>query len=217
MRDNLNIIVLGPQGSGKGNQAKLLVNNFNFIHLEIGRILRKISKKDTVLGKEVASIINKGELVPVSMVAEIIEEELKAVSDDQDIVFDGTPRRLDEIDYLEKKLNKHEREITHVFFISITEEESIKRLQKRKVCLKCGTPFILGKTIEKDEVICPRCGGEVVTRQDENVEAIKKRLALYHKETSPVVNYYDKKGKLIKIDGSQSIDEVFKEIVSYLK
>ncbi len=214
--DTLNIILLGPQGAGKGTQAKKLVDEYGLKHLEIGQALRKIAKKETDLGKRVANTINKGNMVPVSMVSEIIEAEIKKTSDDQGIIFDGTPRRLAEIKPLKENLAKHGRKITHVFFISITEKQTIKRLQKRKVCQKCGTPFIIGKTIKKDETTCPKCGGEVVRRKDETKEAIKKRLSLYHKKTDPVVDYFNKKDKLIKIDGNQSIEKVFKEIVSHL-
>jgi len=208
MKEVLNIILLGPQGSGKGTQAKLLVKNFNLKHIEIGRALRKISKKQTDLGIRVANIINQGNMVPIPMVSEIVEHELKNVSPKKGIIFDGTPRRIGEIKSLNENLDKHEREITHVFFISISEKESIKRLQKRKICKKCGTPFIIGKTIKRK--------GEVVIRKDENKEAIKQRLKLYHKKTDPVIDYYKNKGKLIKINGEQSINKVYQDIISYL-
>ncbi len=216
MKNILNIILLGPQGSGKGTQAKLLARDFGFKHIEIGKVLRKISKKETNLGKRVARIINQGNMVPISMISEIVGQELKKVSKDQGIIFDGTPRRLGEIKPLKENLAKHERKITHVFFISISKQESIKRLKKRKICLNCGTPFIIGETINKDEVICPICGGEVVVRRDETPESIKKRLALYRKKTDPVVNYFKKENKLIKINGEDSINNVYKEIKSYL-
>lgn len=215
-KELLHIILLGPQGSGKGTQAKMLAQKLCMEHLEIGNTLRQIAKTKTNLGKDIAGIINQGKMVPAAMIPKIVKEKLKKISKNRGIVFDGTPRRLAEIKPLENALEEYKRGISHVFFVQISQKETINRLGKRRTCGKCGTPFILGKTISAKTNTCPKCKGKIIQRSDETPEAIKKRLKLYHEKTVPVVKYYRNKDKLIKINGEQPINKVFKDILSYL-
>lgn len=187
------IILLGPQGSGKGTQAKLLAEEFNLEHLEIGAALRKTARTKTTLGKKVASIIDKGKMVPFDMIIKIVRNRVKNTPKKKGIVFDGTPRRMSEVDPLENILNRHSRSLTHVFFLWISERETLKRLSKRKSCEACGTPFIVGKTISVRARKCPKCKGNMTQRKDETPEAIKQRLRIYHKRTRPVIEYYRQK------------------------
>ncbi len=208
----LNIILLGPQGSGKGTQAKLLADEFELEHIEVGDALRKIKKQTTELGGKVAQIINSGKLAPLSIITEIIKDKVEAVSKNKGIVFDGIPRTIAQIKPLENILKENGRYITHVFFIQISEEETVNRLSKRYICSKCGKIFV----IEKDDVNklqkCPKCGGDIIRRKDDTPEGIKQRLLLYKERTLPVAEYYRQKEKLIKINGEQSIKNVFNNI-----
>ncbi len=170
----LNIILLGPQGSGKGTQAKLLANKFKLEHIEIGNALREIKKDDTILGREVAQIIDKGKMVPFQLVVKIVDKEVAIISANKGIVFDGTPRRLVEIKPLEKILKKNGRHITHVFFVQISERETINRLSKRYICSQCNKIFILEKDVANKSRKCPKCGGNIIRRKDDTPEGIKK-------------------------------------------
>ncbi len=215
-KKTLNVTLIGPQGSGKGTQAKLLVKKFKLAHIEVGRILRDIAKTKTPLGRQVAGIINKGRMVPCRLIGKVVKEKIKSLPSGKGIVFDGTPRRLAEIKPLEKALAQSGRELTSVFYIPISEEETVRRLSKRRACRKCGKSFILGRDIFARTKKCPVCGGEIFQRKDDKPTAIKQRLKLYHRKTEPVVKYYRPKGKLITVNGGQSIEKVFKEIVSCL-
>ena len=211
-----NIILLGPQGSGKGTQAKLLADKFKLEHIETGGALREIKKKDTELGRKVAQIIDTGKLVPLPIIAEIIGNKVKTVSKNKGVVFDGIPRTLDQSKSLEKILKKNGRHITHVFFIQISEKESISRLSKRYICSQCGKLFIIEKSAVNKLKKCPKCGGNIIRRKDDTPAGIKQRLKLYKEMTFPVVEYYRQKQKLIEINGEQSVEKVFDNIKSFL-
>lgn len=215
-KNTFHFILLGHQGSGKGTQAKLLAQKFNLVHLEIGNILRTMVKTKSPLGRKVAQRIDQGKLVPFYMIVEIVKDKLKAISKNKGIVFDGTPRRMPEVAPLEKALKKHGRQITHVFFIWISQRETIKRLSKRRSCEKCGTLFISGKTLSVRAIKCPKCQGKIIQREDDTPVSIRKRLIWSHQKTGPVIESYRRQGKLIEINGEQSIQKVFKDILSYL-
>ncbi len=211
-KEVLNIIILGPQGSGKGTQAKLLANEFNLEHIETGDALRRIKGEATELGKKVAGIIDQGKLVSSALIMEIIGKKIMTIIKDKSIIFDGVPRALDQVELLENILEENGRYITHVFFIQISEKETVNRLSKRHICSQCGKIFI----IEKDAIgklkKCSKCGGNIIRRKDDTPEGIRQRLELYQERTFPVVEYYRQKQKLIEIDGEQPIEKVFKDI-----
>jgi len=211
-KEVLNIILLGPQGSGKGTQAKFLVDKLKLEHIEIGDALREIKKKNTALGKEVAQIIDKGKMVPFQLIVKIVDERVAIIPTNKGIVFDGTPRRPAEIKPLEKILKENGRHITHVFFVQISEKESISRLSKRYICSQCGKIFIFKKNATNKLEKCSKCGGNIIRRKDDTPAGIKQRLALYQERTFPVVEYYRQKQKLIEINGEQSIEKVFNDI-----
>lgn len=218
MKRTLNITLIGPQGSGKGTQAQLLAKKFNLAIIEIGGALREIAKTKTPLGRKVDEIINqKGRMVPVPLMMKVVKEKIRNIPSNQGIVFDGTPRRLAEIKPLEQILACLGRRLTHIFFIEISKNETIKRLSKRRVCDKCQSLFILGQTISPQAKKCPKCGGRIYQRPDDKQAAIKERLRLYQKKTEPVLKCYQKMGRLIKINGEQSIEKVFRDIIEKLK
>jgi len=211
-KEVLNIIILGPQGSGKGTQAKLLANEFNLEHIETGDALRKIKGEATELGKKVAEIIDQGKLVSSALIMEIIGKKIMTIVKHKSIIFDGVPRALDQAELLENILKENGRYITHVFFVKISEKETVNRLSKRHICSQCGKIFIIKKdTISKLEK-CSKCGGSIIRRKDDTSEGIRKRLSIYQERTFPVVEYYRQKQRLIEINGEQSIEKVFKDI-----
>jgi len=214
----INIIVLGPQGSGKGTQAKLLARRFNLAHIEVGEILRLEAKRKTKPGRFIDRLINKeGKMVPFQTVMNLTYKKVAKVPANRGIVFDGTPRRMPEVRFWEKHLPKLKREFTHVFYLPISKKTTLKRLGIRRNCRKCGTPFILGVDLKKNQKKCLKCGGEIYQREDDKPKAILQRLKLYYQKTKPVVSYYHNKGLLIKVNGEPAIPVVYKNILKHIR
>ena len=213
----MNLVILGPQGSGKGTQAEKLAKKFNLEHIDMGKFLREVALLDTPLGKEINEIINiKKELVNDEILKKVLHVKLQDLPREKGIVFDGVPRRKDQLEYFEAAMVEFGRKIDKVVFIDLSEEESIKRISIRRVCRKCKTTYILGKDVQNEKDACSKCGGEVILRPDDNEEGVRKRLGIFREETMPVVEHYKKQEKTIDINGDQTIDEVFMEILDKL-
>ncbi|MFA5871449.1 MAG: nucleoside monophosphate kinase [Parcubacteria group bacterium] len=213
----MNIIVLGPQGSGKGTQAELLAKKYNLEHIDMGKYLRVVAKLDTPLGKEIWQIQNVTKtLVPSRIMREVLHLKLNELPREQGIVFDGVPRNQEQMDYLESALQETGRKIDAVILINISEEESVRRICRRWTC-KNGHPLIMGVDVQSEKDKCPIDGSDIFQRADDTPEGVKKRLKVYHEETTPVIGYYKNKNLLIEIDGQQSVEEVFAEVVDLLE
>jgi len=211
----MNIVILGQQGSGKGTQACLLAEKFDMEHIDMGKTLREIAQSDTPLGREIYEIQNvKKTLVSNKILKEILGVKLKSVSLKKGIIFDGAPRTIDQVDYLEDAMLEMGRKIDHVIFISIPEPESIMRTSKRRICAKCQAILVMGKRIKNENDKCPECGGKISQRKDDTPEGIKKRLEVFKAETMPVLEHYEKEGILIRIDGMQPVKKVFEDIIN---
>ena len=211
------VSIMGPQGAGKGTQAELLAKHFHLKVIEIGKELRKIAETETPLGRKIDNLINKqGKMVPVDLVMKVVRCGLKRISKKQGIIFDGTPRRISEIKPLEKELKKIGRTLDLIIYLKLSQKEAIKRLGKRRMCLSCGALYIDGVTLKKGAKICPKCGGKIIKRPDDRSKAIRERFRLYKEKTKPVLDYYRKRNRLIEIDGSQSIENVFQAILKKL-
>lgn len=209
----MNLIILGSQGSGKGTQAKKLAEKFDLVHIDMGRTLRQVARMDTPLGKEIYAIQNITKtLVSSWILKEVLHFKLGSVPREQGIVFDGVPRNLEQLEYINSALLEFGRHLDKVLFINLSEGESIKRISKRLVCGKCKKVFILGKDIQSQEERCPKCQGEITQRADDTEDGVKKRLEIFRTETLPVVEEYRKEEVLVEINGDQSIEEVFEEI-----
>lgn len=214
----MNIVILGPQGSGKGTQSEMVAQKYNAEHFDTGKVLRQVSKMDTPLGREIYEIvIEKKELVPSRILKEILHLRLNDLQREQNIVFDGVPRNMEQAEYFEEALSEFGRKLDKVFFIDISEKESVTRISKRWICSKCRKILIMGEDIKKTDDVCPKCGGEIAQRADDTPEGVKKRLEIYRKETIPVLNFFKKEGLLIEINGEQPIEKVFEDIVKFLK
>ncbi len=214
----MNIVILGPQGSGKGTQAELLAQKYNLEHIDTGKFLREVARMNTALGKEVYETANvRKELVPDHILEEILRLKLNDVDRGQGLVLDGMPRNMGQVGFIEKIFLSFGRKLDKIFFLDVSEEESIKRISKRWICEKCKTNFIMGKDIENEREACLKCGGKLAQRIDDTPEGIRKRLQVFKRETIPVLNYYKEKGILIRIDGARPIEKVFEEIAKYLE
>jgi adenylate kinase len=219
MKKNINIIIMGPQGSGKGTQARMLAEKFDLQIFETGSVLREIASQNTEVGRKIDEIINKkGEMIPWNFMKEkILEQKMNEFDKNKGIIFDGTPRIIEEAEFWNKKLKNVNRKIDYVFYVDILKEESVKRLSVRKQCRKNKHLLIIGKDLKEDDIKCPICGSEVYRREDDTPEKILKRLEWTKELLSPVIKYYEDKNMLIKINGEQNVEGVFEEIVGYIK
>lgn len=210
----MNLVILGPQGSGKGTQAKLLAEKFSLDHFDTGKALRQVALLDTPLGREVYEIIMvRKELVPSRLLREVLHIRLNDLGREQGVVFDGVPRNLEQTKYFEEALREFGRQVDRVFYIDISEEESLKRIGRRFTCEDCKEAVILK---EGTDPICVQCGGKLVQRTDDTEGGVKKRLAIFKEETLPVVEYFTGKGLVSRIDGAQSVEAVFGDILAAL-
>jgi adenylate kinase len=214
----VNIIVLGPQGSGKGTQAELLAQKYNLEHVDMGKTLREVAKQDTALGREIYAIQNVTKtLVPSRILREVLHLKLVSFPREGQIVFDGVPRTMDQTTYLEEAMQEVGRKIDKVFFINISEEESIKRIAKRWVCSECHRMLIMGQDVQSEKEACPTCAGKIMQRTDDTPAGVKKRLKIFTQETKPVLTFYKNKGLLVEINGAKSIEKVFADICQHLE
>lgn len=213
-----NIILLGPQGSGKGTQAKLLVEKYGLRHLELGKLLRSAAQQDTEGGHAINRIINQeGKLAPLDLAMGIFKNELKSVPSAQSVIFDGTPRRLEEIDYWDRELPQLDRRFTHLIALTLPKDATIERLSKRRVCSVDGTPFIFGVDIIDDAAPCPKCGGKIIWRADDTPAVIEQRLRLYNDLTAPVIEAFRARGIVHEVNGDRPIPDVFNSIEEVLR
>ena len=219
MKKNINIIIMGPQGSGKGTQARMLAEKFDLQIFETGSVLRKIAGEDTEIGRKINEIMHvKGNIVPWDIMKEkILGQKLDELDENRGIIFDGTPRIIEEAEFWEKKLKEVDRKIDYVFYINIPKERSVKRLSVRKVCRKNNHPLIVGKDIKEEDTKCPICGSEVYRREDDTPEKILKRLQWSKELLSPVIEYYKNKGLFIEINGDNAIEEVNQEVLGKME
>jgi len=213
------MLIMGPQGSGKGTQAKLLAKKFGFEYVGSGDSLRVVQKTGSFTGKKLFKVMNTGALVPnfalVNVLGNVLEK-LKKRGKVKGVILDGWNRMMIESIMVDEALEWYEWDKNvKIILINISRKESYNRLTKRRQCNKCGQliPWMGEfKNLKK----CDKCGGELVVRPDDNLASIKKRLEEYKNQTVPVVNLYKKRGELIVINGEQSIEDVFKEVLKKL-
>jgi adenylate kinase len=210
----MNVVILGPQGSGKDTQAEKLANYFNLERVNMGNFLREVAKQDTPLGKEIYQYQNvTGTMVPSRILKEVLGIKLNSFSREQSIAFEGVPRTMEQAQYFDEAVKESGRKVDRVIYINISKEEALKRIARRRVCSKCERILITGKDIKDESEKCPDCGGDVILRIDDADEVIAKRLKVFQDETVPVIDYYKKQEKLLEINGEQSVEKVFADIL----
>lgn len=205
----MNYIFLGPPGSGKGTQAKKLAEKLHLYLFGIGDLMREEADQKTSLGLEFQSVWDKkdGSLVSDDLTAEFILKKINEIPKDMQIVFDGYPRRLVQAQDLEKIISSNQ---LTVIYINASDESLLKRIDTRRICDKCDKVFFQAEKHGLDN--CDKCGGNLIRRQEDDPEVIKKRIQVYNEETKPLIDYYRSKSIFIDIDGEPSIDHVEKEI-----
>jgi len=206
-------ILLGPPGAGKGTQAKLMVDKWNIPQVSTGDILRAAVREGTPLGVEAKGFMDRGELVPDRVVIGIIAERLKEGDAARGFILDGFPRTIPQAEALQEILVGLGRDIDHVISIEVDDEELVTRLTGRRMCKACGESFHVVFNPPVEEGVCDRCKGELYQRDDDREETIRQRLSVYSEQTRPLIAYYEKQGKLRRIEGTGSIENIFSRVV----
>ncbi|NIM52713.1 MAG: adenylate kinase [Gemmatimonadales bacterium] len=206
-----NIVFLGPQGSGKGTVIGKIKNKYHVPHISTGDMFREAVKQGTEFGKKAQESMNRGELVPDDVTCGMVRERIGRDDCVEGFMLDGFPRNLSQAEALSGIAN-----IDTAVLLDVPEHVSLERLSGRRQCRECSTIFHLKFVPPKKDGICDKCGGELYQRDDDRPEAIKERLAVYHAETTPIVDYYEKAGVLVKVDGSGTVDEVVAQIIERL-
>ncbi len=209
-----NIILLGPPGSGKGTQAKLLAERIKVPHISTGDILR--AAKGTELGDRASEYMNRGELVPDSILIAMIEDRLAKPDCASGCILDGYPRTIPQADALNRILLGLDRRIDRVINIDVPDDRLITRLSARRVC-ECGATYQLTFNPPQAKGVCDLCGGALYQRDDDIEESVQNRLLVYKRETQPLIDYYENLGLLTTIDGSGSIKEISGEIYEHVQ
>jgi adenylate kinase len=216
MEDIMNIILLGPPGAGKGTQAKMLIDKYQIPQISTGDILRAAVKEGTPLGKEAKSYMDKGGLVPDSVVIGIVEERIQEPDCVKGYMLDGFPRTVPQAEALDGMLSNLSAQIDHVVSIEVASEELIKRLTGRRTCRECGAGYHVMFDPPKAEGVCDKCGGDLYQRDDDNEATVKSRLDVYESQTLPLIDYYKVQGKIRPIDGVGEMKEIFERITTVL-
>ncbi|WP_448587205.1 adenylate kinase [Thermocrinis sp.] len=208
------VVFLGPPGAGKGTQAKLLSERMGFLHLSTGDILRDAVKKQTPLGMKAKEYMDRGELVPDSLIVELIENYLP---EEGKVVLDGFPRTVAQAEALDDMLNSKGKELKKVILFDSPDEVIIDRLSGRRVCSSCGAVYHIRYNPPKKDGVCDLCGGALVQREDDKEQVIKNRLEVYRRQTEPLIDLYQRRGILFRMDASMNVEELFYEIERVLK
>jgi adenylate kinase len=211
------IILLGAPGAGKGTQAVMLAEKMKLVQVASGDLFRKALQQETDLGKKAKVYMEKGQLVPDEITIQMVLERLNAPDCKNGAILDGFPRNIKQAKALDKAMTKLSRAIDKVTYIKVSEGELLKRLGGRWICRKCQAPYHEVDSPPKVAGKCDRCGGDLYQRADDNAETVKKRLKVYFEETSPLIDYYKKAGKLVEINGEGSAEEINRRIITALR
>lgn len=212
----MNLVLLGPPGAGKGTQATKIIEKYGIPHISTGDIFRSNIKEGTPLGKKAKEYMDKGELVPDSLVIEIATDRLDRDDCREGFLLDGFPRTVTQAKALDDHLAVKDKKIDHVLDIKVEKEELISRLTGRRVCRNCGATYHAVNIPPKEEGICDICGGELYQRADDNRETVENRIEVYKSQTAPLINYYEKQGNIKHFDGSIGLENLFAEITGLL-
>ncbi|MGI6778477.1 MAG: adenylate kinase [Acetivibrionales bacterium] len=212
----MRIVLLGPPGAGKGTQACILAEKLDIPHISTGDIFRSNIKKGTELGKKAKEFIDKGLLVPDEITINIIKDRLLQDDCKKGFILDGFPRTIAQAEYLEEALKNLGMPLDYAVSIEVPDERIIKRLSGRRVCPKCGATYHIIYCAPKKDGICDKCNEGIIQRDDDKEETIIIRLKTYHRQTEPLLDFYKKAGKLIKVESTESIDKTHRNMLNAL-
>jgi adenylate kinase len=208
----LNLILLGPPGAGKGTQAERLQEDFDLVYIATGDILRKAVADGTELGQKAKEYMDNGDLVPDQVIIGVILEGVESEAAQDGFLLDGFPRSVGQAEALEEAIGRLERRLTAVLCIEAPDEEIIRRLSGRRTCVKSGHVYNIHTDPPKHDEVCDQDGSRLVQRDDDREATVRKRLDVYHRQTSPLVEFYEERGLLRRFDGTRSPTEVHDHI-----
>ena len=213
---DLNLILLGPPGSGKGTQGERLQEDLELPYYATGDILRAAVKAGTEVGLAAREYMDRGDLVPDEVIIGVIADQLEEAGADRGFILDGFPRTVPQAEALDAELTKLGRQLEAVILIEVSDEEIIRRITGRRVCSEGGHIYHLDFNRPETDGICDIDGSELIVRDDDRPEVVRNRLEQYHEKTSPLVSYYEKQALLNRVDGTTDPDQVAESIRSLI-
>ncbi|MFG6150693.1 adenylate kinase [Halobacillus sp. B23F22_1] len=208
----MNLILMGLPGAGKGTQAEKIVEKYNIPHISTGDMFRLAIKEGTALGQEAKSFMDKGELVPDEVTIGIVRERLSKPDCQEGFLLDGFPRTIAQADALENLLADMNESVDYVLHIDVPKDKLVERLTGRRVCPTCGATYHVIFNPPKEEGKCDHDGAELIQREDDQPETVKKRLEVNVEQSQPLLDFYQEKGYLVTFDGDRDINLVFEDI-----
>lgn len=212
----MKLIMLGAPGAGKGTQAKKIAEKYNIPHISTGDIFRANIKNGTELGQKAKTYMDQGLLVPDELVVDLVMDRFAQPDCENGYVLDGFPRTIPQAEALDAALEKAGAKIDYAINVEVPDENIVNRMSGRRACVACGATYHLVHIPPKTEGVCDTCGKELILRDDDKPETVKKRLGVYHEQTQPLIDYYTKKGALVEVDGTVDMEDVFNAIVKIL-
>ena len=212
----MKIIMLGAPGAGKGTQAKMIAEKCGIPHISTGDIFRANIKTGTELGAKAKEYMDKGLLVPDELVCDLVVDRIQQADCEKGYILDGFPRTIPQAEALEAALNAIEQKLDYAIDIDVPDENIINRMSGRRACVGCGATYHVVFNPTKVEGKCDVCGESLILRDDDKPETVKKRLDVYHTQTQPLIDFYSARKVLVEVDGTQSMDKVFEDIMKIL-
>ncbi|MFW6150352.1 MAG: adenylate kinase [Chloroflexota bacterium] len=209
----MNIVLLGAPGAGKGTQADIVCKELGLPHLATGDLYREHVAQGTELGREAKSYMDKGQLGPDELTIRMIRDRVREPDCASGCVFDGFPRTTIQAEALDQLLAEQGQSVDSAVYIEVPEEELVKRLSSRRICRRCQTPYHMITSPPKEPGKCDKCGGELYQRSDDKPETVKERLRVFFSQTMPVLDFYEKQKKLVRVDGDREIDTVARDVL----
>ena len=212
----MKIIMLGAPGAGKGTQAKMIAEKCGIPHISTGDIFRANIKNGTELGAKAKEYMDKGLLVPDELVCDLVVDRIQQADCEKGYILDGFPRTIPQAEAQENALNAIEQKLDYAIDIDVPDENIINRMSGRRACVGCGATYHVLFNPTKVEGKCDVCGESLILRDDDKPETVKKRLDVYHTQTQPLIDFYTERKVLVEVDGTQSMDKVFDDIMKIL-
>lgn len=212
----MKIIMLGAPGAGKGTQAEKIAEKYKIPHISTGDIFRANIKEGTELGKKAKTFMDQGLLVPDSLTVDLLMDRISHEDCKKGYILDGFPRTIPQAESLAAALNEKGETLDVALNVDVPDENIINRMAGRRACPTCGSTYHVVYAAPKKEGICDKCGSELILRNDDKPETVQKRLAVYHEQTKPLIDYYNNQKILATVDGTKDMEVVFQDIVKIL-
>ncbi len=213
----MKLIMLGAPGAGKGTQAKIIAEAYSIPHISTGDIFRANIKNDTELGKKAKEFMDLGLLVPDELVVDLVADRLQQADCTKGFVLDGFPRTIPQATALDEALNKMGTKMDFAIEVSVPDQNIIRRMSGRRACVGCGATFHIVNVQPKVDNQCDTCGASLILRDDDKEETVIKRLEVYHEQTQPLIDYYNKQSILVSVDGTLDVSVITKAIVDLIE